>query len=342
MGSSEDNLTKSTQKSQDQEQKVASDNVLTDQSLFSYRCQTSSPEALQADEIDQDADDHIRQPRHKLSVTMARTIQELEHLLEEAVKLAEKAGSAEEFEEVQGPSQKRPQSPSRQPTQALATKISIHLEEASSKSKKLSAAAKDNLDQQADLSAPESFIEKKEQEPDAASRDKSPKCKGACSAGDLRILPPKPIVEPLEEKHGHLSRSRRSPDGQPRKLLKAPQVGPRTTSARIPKSIDAHSPPTLKLNDVELKHEGSEEKDHVLPTPRQGHERHFTQIFGIQSRQASINLAHATPWPWYEIDLSGVQHVDLPDKPDDLDVHSTCHHAPVARNWPNSRKRFAA
>ena len=43
-----------------------------------------------------------------------------------------------------------------------------------------------------------------------------------------------------------------------------------------------------------------------------------------------------------KIDLNGARHIDIDEKPDDVNVHKTCHHAPVARNWPDSRKRFAA
>lgn len=43
-----------------------------------------------------------------------------------------------------------------------------------------------------------------------------------------------------------------------------------------------------------------------------------------------------------KVDLNGVRHVDLNESPEDINVHDTCQHAPVARNWPDSRKRFAA
>ena len=73
-----------------------------------------------------------------------------------------------------------------------------------------------------------------------------------------------------------------------------------------------------------------------------GHERHFTQMFGVGSRQVSIDFAHAPQRQTTVIGLKGLRHVDIHNKPDDFDLHTSCHHAPIARNWPPSRKRFAA
>ena len=40
--------------------------------------------------------------------------------------------------------------------------------------------------------------------------------------------------------------------------------------------------------------------------------------------------------------LNGSRHVDLHQGLGDIDLHESCSHRPIARDWPNSRKRFAA
>jgi hypothetical protein len=80
--------------------------------------------------------------------------------------------------------------------------------------------------------------------------------------------------------------------------------------------------------------------DEAEPAP--GHERHYTQVFGLNSRQESIALAHPRKNPLHTVDLRRHRHVDVEGNPRDYDLHQICHHAPVARDWPISRKRFTA
>lgn len=114
----------------------------------------------------------------------------------------------------------------------------------------------------------------------------------------------------------------------------APPILPRTTSIRessheekLHHTSPAGLPPDLK--DCE-------------PEPLPGHERHYTQVFGINSRQNSIELAHPPIGVMLKVDLRRQRHVDVPCNPRDFDLHQSCYHAPVARDWPISRKRFTA
>jgi serine/arginine repetitive matrix protein 2 len=121
-----------------------------------------------------------------------------------------------------------------------------------------------------------------------------------------------------------------------------PEIGPRVSSAG--RHWTRRPPPQIHLNGDKLEDHSEEEEEEelLLGTPRLGHERHYTQMFGIPSRHVSITLERGNLCPDYKIDLNGTQHVDIAERPDDLNVHNTCSHAPVARNWPTSRKRFAA
>lgn len=76
---------------------------------------------------------------------------------------------------------------------------------------------------------------------------------------------------------------------------------------------------------------------------RTGHERHYSTVFGLPSRQVSINLTHpAGSLEPPKIDLRNKSYVDVYHEGETFDVHETCHHASIARNWPDSRKRFTA
>ena len=131
------------------------------------------------------------------------------------------------------------------------------------------------------------------------------------------------------------------------KLHKQPPIGPRSTSARRRFSSQEHSlglPPALKLNDEETSMSSKELSRSNVPTlePRPGDESHFTEMFGINSRQQSIDIEHLKRQTTPKIDLRRTRHVDVHDGTEDFDVHESCDHAPVARDWPVSRKRFAA
>lgn len=81
---------------------------------------------------------------------------------------------------------------------------------------------------------------------------------------------------------------------------------------------------------------------HELDTPRAGHERHFTQMFGVRHNSSVFRYDRSQTSDSHMINLKRVNHVDLWNKPDTFDVHASCDHATIARNWPDSRKRFVA
>ncbi|EXJ61717.1 hypothetical protein A1O7_02146 [Cladophialophora yegresii CBS 114405] len=273
---------------------------------------------------------------------MARTIRDLERLVAEAVELAETAGAPVD----QSLPDETRQNLARRPTLGLAKKISQYLEEVSSKATEPDPTS-NSESPSSKPSSPKSPYPQDQKEKEV----ETVRCQGPCSADDLLVLPPEPVAEPMYDKRPKLVRSRTSIEASPSSpgakslFLSPPQIGPRTTSARPDDESRPHMPlptPAIQLNSDKLKVHFEEDKEPLLSTPRSGHERHFSDMFGVPSRHVSINMAHPAASPDYKIDLKGARHVDIAKSPDDLNVHSTCHHAPVARNWPGSRKRFAA
>lgn len=112
------------------------------------------------------------------------------------------------------------------------------------------------------------------------------------------------------------------------------------------KIFDARSDrPTLMLNGEQL--QGWDEilvdKTHKPQRARTGHERHYSNVFGMPSRQTSIMLNHPEPNDnLSNIDLRRRSYVDFYHEGRTLDVHENCQHSEIARNWPDSRKRFTA
>lgn len=103
--------------------------------------------------------------------------------------------------------------------------------------------------------------------------------------------------------------------------------------------------PLVQINglDVPGAKETEPEESVTLQIPRPGHERHFTNMFGIRSRQVSVNLNHSEAGMQHpKINLRRKSHVDVYNKGESFNVYDTCQHATIARNWPNSKKRFAA
>ena len=169
----------------------------------------------------------------------------------------------------------------------------------------------------------------------------------------LTKISPRPTSEPLDVTAG----SERPPSGAAKEHtsrqkhrhnvsyhLELP-IAPRASSSTRAIQPDPGNspatkpPPVIKFNDGDV--DPNEEYKPSL-VPRFGHERHFTQMFGVQSRQQTINFAKAENIADRDINLKGVNHVDLIDKSEDFDVHDTCTHASVARNWPQSRKSWTA
>ncbi|OAL33207.1 hypothetical protein AYO20_07524 [Fonsecaea nubica] len=278
---------------------------------------------------------------------MAQTIRELEQLVEEAVKLAENAGSVQDDSLVPEQHNGNLPSPPNRPSLGLAKKISKYLEEVSSRTCNIVSSPKGGHSLKSRTSVAEMRVSNYERK----TGDSAPRRRKTRSTDDPQIPLPEPVAESLEERKKKLSRDRRSrasaaePKNGPARFLSPPQIGPRTTSSRgiaESRSSASRPAPTLTLNTGQQVVQFDEDQEPLLGAPRPGHERHFSEMFGIPSRHVSINMERPSPYPSYIIDLNGVQHIDLPERAEHLDVRTTCHHAPVARNWPPSRKRFAA
>lgn len=126
------------------------------------------------------------------------------------------------------------------------------------------------------------------------------------------------------------------------------EIAPRSSSLRKenPQEIRLNAPVVL-VNGVTFKDLDNAHDDERLKIPlprvRTGHERHYSNFFGLPSRQVSIDLNHHVDLAQHpKIDLRRKSHVDVYNTTKSFDLHQTCSHATIARNWPNSRKRFTA
>lgn len=167
------------------------------------------------------------------------------------------------------------------------------------------------------------------------------------SNSGLEILPPRPVQEPCPEKNRAKVRIAEDTGFPPKADIKAyiqnhselpitsrTSSRPHNSFSERPASL--RHPPILKLNDQDMPEEQAENR---APS---AHRSSFSRMFGIQSRHASLDLGLTTISHARTIDLKRVSHVDVTHKPGDFDVFDTCKHAPVARDWPASRKRFTA
>ena len=176
---------------------------------------------------------------------------------------------------------------------------------------------------------------------------------------NIKLSEPTRAAFALKEPQEHLSRRKNSSGSLPSrngvrshvKACKAPPIQPRSTSMhrslRSRHVIDVEDYPLADLTGPRNEYEDKDllgiHNHNATPYPAEdGHEGHFSQIFGIASKQGSIDFAHPTRSHTQKIDLRGCRHVDIHEKEEDLDLHESCNHRPVARNWPDSRKRFAA
>ena len=156
------------------------------------------------------------------------------------------------------------------------------------------------------------------------------------------LNPPPTAAKPIEEGYQELasripSETRTSMSRKNyRQRVKAnrpPPILPRTSSIRE----SSHEDDEQETFSVGLP---PDLKDREADPPAPEHERHYTAMFGIDSKQNSIDMAHPSTTP--KVDLRRHRHVDVPGSSKNFDLHESCGHAPVARDWPNSRKRFAA
>lgn len=146
-----------------------------------------------------------------------------------------------------------------------------------------------------------------------------------------------PVCDQAQAKEGVTS-------NKPGLLGPAVKIAPRESSLR---HAQIPEPPVVQINgkDFADPDDSSSKIDVTFHNSGLGHRRHFTDVFGVDSRQVSIDLSQGleaesnnTP----KIDLRQTSHVDVYNKPDYFNVHDSCQHRPVARDWPTTRKRFTA
>ena len=176
---------------------------------------------------------------------------------------------------------------------------------------------------------------------------------------NLEPAEPKPVGLAQRTTEGHLSRRSISKAtlpsrGEVKKHIKAhqaPPITPRVTSKKSEfHSRDFAAEPELASlveRSSELEHgngstEGENENVGDLHPSEAGHEGHFSQIFGVASKQTSIDLGHIPHSVTRKVNLTGCRHVDIHGAMENINLHESCKHQPIARDWPNSRKRFAA
>ncbi|KIW11707.1 hypothetical protein PV08_11009 [Exophiala spinifera] len=223
------------------------------------------------------------------SEAIAKTLQELEHLLSEAVKLAGSAGIVDGQDRAEDWRQ----------ASAMLTSA-----QSSGKSEQPSEKPSRGMDVG----------------PDGGD-------------DELRLIPPEPMDDHQDDRTPRTSSVNQIQ--QPSKLPGPSRTSFRRKSTQLTgfRRTAIRPSPIIRLHDIDLNEDDSDDKGGLLrglensDLPRAGHERHFTNMFGVSCSK---------------VDLNGARHVDIDESPADIDVHKTCHHAPVARNWPDSRKRFAA
>jgi hypothetical protein len=159
----------------------------------------------------------------------------------------------------------------------------------------------------------------------------------------FRLNPPPAYALPLKESYnfpsskalGETSISIRRKKYRPRvKTNQPPSVLPRTSSHRQSSHEvdDPHTVPTTITSNLQ-----NQEAD-----PLNRRKPHYTEISGMKSRQNSMEAAQGMLATQPKVILRRQCHVDVPGDPTHFDVHESCNHAPVARDCPISRKRFAA
>ena len=136
------------------------------------------------------------------------------------------------------------------------------------------------------------------------------------------------------------------------KAYKAPPVLPRTTSRRPRIAIrrsklharksEAKIASAIEVDEQDWENAKSEENIHKDPL-KPGHEEHFSQLFGFPCPSPSPEAKNDMELGIQKrrVDLRGCRHVDV-HQVNEFDVYDNYSHHPVARDWPNSRKRFAA
>lgn len=286
-------------------------------------------------------------PPSVASATITDTIHKLEHLLDEAFRIAELVDGPHDHSLAHEETEQA-NNHLLWPTKPNPTKVNRYQEGASSN---LPEPAKlRNKTSGRSVTFSEDITSARERSDTDHAPSISRTCRGACGARSLRLLPPDPVVEhqipapvvdALAQCHSWEGRKTRRPE-----------IAPRTTSAtsrrsRYKKTTGKTDIPEIRLEEIEFKEEASSESAHLLdeetgyPRSCLKHERPLSPGTRNHGRKESARK-HRERRPTYIVDLHGARHVDVPGNPQEINVHETYHPSSVARDWSNSRKRFAA
>ena len=300
----------------------------------------TSNSTLRVETDGQGQDDSSSSPAADSAATITEAIAQLESILEEASRLAQSVGEVGRQAVTRSPTATRPR---RRPSESIAYKGRKYLERAN-KDGTLEPVPSSQTPRESRAAAPQITRDTDVVELDRVHNLEEPTQR---TQSGFEILPPRPVPEPCPMKTRPKVRIANDTIPPSKADVKAYMgshselpVTSRTLS-RPEASYSEHPsslslPPILKLNDQEMPKEETESR---APS---AHRSSFSRMFGIQSRHASLDLGLKPITHARTIDLKRVSHVDVTHRPGDFDVFDTCKHAPVARDWPTSRKRFTA
>ena len=274
--------------------------------------------------------------------TIAQAIAQLENILEEACRLAQ---SVSEVEHQTATAPREPEPPRRRPSDSITYKGLRYLDEAnkqeSSTWRPVDVA---RMPTKSGRAAPQTTHPSNATDNDDIHNLQEPTQR---TKSGLKILPPRPVEDPTCRRAQSRVRMTETNAGPSIADIKAyirghdqSPVTHRTSSrpegpqAERPTSLLV--PPILMLNGEDLPKDEDKEYDD------NAYRRSFSHMFGMRSRHTSVDLPRSPPSRTHTINLKRVSHVDVLNKTSDFDVFDTCTHAPVARDWPTTRKRFTA
>ncbi len=280
-------------------------------------------------------------PKADAATTITQAIAQLESILEEACRLAQTVGEVGRQAVTPSP---QPTPTRRRPSESIAHKGTKYLEQAN-KSETSNPAPSNRTPRGSRRAALHVIHPLDVIEPDHMHDLAEPTQR---TESGLEILPPRPMEE---TSLGRIpSKVRIAEDGAlpSRADLKVHICGlgqipvasrtsssqPQETGLERPSSLKV--PPTLRLNDQDMPEVRNQDQDTAALRSS------FSRMFGIRTRHASVDLELRPISKTRTIDLKRISHVDVQHQPDSFDVFDTCSHAPIARDWPTSRKRFTA
>lgn len=293
-------------------------------------------------------------PPSVASATITDTIHKLEHLLDEAFRIAELVDVPHDHrlahEEIEQGNSQLPW-----PTKLTPTKGNRYQGGTPSNSPEVAKLRNETSGRSVRFS--EDITSARERSDTDHAPSISRTCRGACGARSLQLLSPDPMVEPespthvdaLPHQHQSLAQCRSWEGRKIRRLeIAAHTASANSRRVRYKKTAEKTDIPEIRLEGIEPKEEASSESTHLLEEETGcaqsclNHDRHLFPDTKNHGRKGSVRKNNRERRPTYIVDLHGARHVDVPGNSQEIKVHETYHPSSVARDWSNSRKRFAA